>query len=244
MKIKIPYSVLFALCLMPAFLFARDKTTATNFFTMNAGISSSFITGASFYQHNQFMKTYEAELLGLGYKVNSSILPKTTFTMGIKYGVPFNDKIMIYTGLFYTPRGFTENFSISDKNGLVEKYKFEMEANYWDLHFGLKYKSENGITLGIGGMATYNVKDIVKIDRTIMNGSQEVKTSEEKLFVEYYLVQRNIFPAAPFINLGFEQRWWNIELETSYSTNIFLATEMEMNFVSVNLKSGFVLLWD
>lgn len=245
MKMKLLYSCLIVIGLsLHSSLFARDKTTATNFFSLNAGVSSSFITGASFYQHKKFMDAYQKELSSLKYNVSSSILPTTTASFGVKYGIPFNDKIMIFAGLFYTPRGFTENFSISDSVGLIEKYQFQMVANYWDLYLGLKYKNPSGITLGIGAIAMYNVKDIVKIKKTTLVGGKEETTNSEQLFIQYYNVQRDLFPAAPFISVGYEQRWWNVELESSYTTNIFLATEVEMNFVSVNLKAGFVLLWD
>ncbi|MCX6181601.1 MAG: hypothetical protein NT150_06720 [Bacteroidetes bacterium] len=243
MKMKLKFSLIILL-LFTATVFARDIKTATNFFSINAGLSSSFITGASFYQHQKFMNNYRTELNALNYKVSSSILPTSAISVGIKYGIPFNDKIMIFTGLFYTPRGYTENFSISDSTGLIDKSKFQMIANYWDFYLGLKYKNSGGITLGIGAMSMYNTKDLIKIKRTKLQSGTEVSTETQQLFNEYYNAQRDIFPIAPFICVGYEQRWWNVELESSYSSNIFLATEVEMNFVSVNLKAGFVMLWD
>jgi hypothetical protein len=245
MKRKLKYSPLIFLCIFCISLHARDKETSTNFFSFNTGISSSFISGASFYQHNKFMDTYQTELTGLKYNVSSSILPTTSATFGVKYGIPFNDKIMIFTGLFYTPRGFTENFKMSDNTGLIAQYQFQMIANYWDFYLGLKYKNTSGITLGIGAVMMYNTKDLIKIKRSnISNGKEVNTTTTEQLFNQYYGVQRDLFPAAPFISIGYEQRWWNIELESSYSTNIFLAADVEMTFISVNLKAGFLLLWD
>ncbi len=245
MKMKIQHISLIVLCIFCTSSYARDKETATNFFSFNLGVSSSFITGASFYQHNKFMQTYQTELSGLKYNVSSSILPTTTATFGVKYGIPFNDKIMIFTGLFYTPRGFTESFKMSDSTGLIAQYQFQMIANYWDFYLGLKYKNSSGVTLGIGAVMMYNVKDIIKIKRsTISNGKETGTTTSEQLFNQYYGVPRDLFPVAPFISIGYEQRWWNIEVESSYTTNIFLATDVEMNFISVNLKAGFLLLWD
>lgn len=242
-NLKYIHSIVIFFCLMSTTLYSRDKETATNFLSFSAGISSSFITGATAYQHDKFIESYRTELAGLNYNISSALLPRTTTTFGIKYGHPFNDKIMAFTGVFYTPRGFSENFSISDSAGKIADYSFQMIANYWDFYFGLKYKNSSGVTLGIGGMMMYNSKDIIKIKRTKVVNGQEVVTNTEQLFNEYYKIERNAFPAAAFISVGYEQRWWGIELESSYTTNIFLATAVEMNFVSVNLKGNFVILW-
>jgi len=243
-KIQHSISILLLLCVINASLYARDKVTATNFLSFSVGLTSSFIGGATAYQQSKFLDAYQTELSGLKYNVSASILPTTALSFGVKYGIPFNDKIMIFTGLNYTERGFTENFNIATSAGPIAQYQFQMIANYWDLYFGLKYKNETGITLGIGLLTMYNVKDQINIKRTDYSNGKGTTTNTQEYFHDYYQVPRNLFPAAPFVSVGYEQKWWQVELETSYTSNIFLATAVEMNFITVGLKTSFILLWD
>ena len=242
---KIHSALLFAaLCCINVSALAGGTPTASHFFSFNAGVSSSFISGATGDQHVQFLQHYASELQGKKFDITSSLLPATTPSFGIKYGIPFNDKMMLYTGLFYTPRGFTEKFKVSSNNVAISEYRFNLASNYWDLYLGLKYKNNSGVTLTLGAMAMYNVKDIITITRTTVVNGKNVDNTTTSLVQDYYLAQRDLFPIASFVGIGFEQRYWSIDLESSYSSNLFLATEVEMNFINVNLRSTFLLLWD
>ncbi len=232
---------IYLLLLLHTSIHAQTENTATEFFSVGGGINTSFITGASSELQITYLKNYQKELNTLNYNTTINTLPKISYSFGANYGIPFNDKLMCYTGFSYSPRGFTQNFNTSLNGTLIQKNKFTLTTNYWDFHFGLRHRSKNGIIADLGVMIWYNILDKVEIETTDYTNGNEVTTKTNVLMQDYYGALRNIFPLAAFVNVGYQSKWWLVLLETNYSGNIFLNSDIDLSYFTIGLKSQFVI---
>ena len=163
---------------------------------------------------------YIQDLNNNGIAAEGGLTGRHGISLGVSWDQYLSKRYAVHYQGSYWQTGYREKLTVageSDFGTITQSKIFKANLNY--LHFvgGLKYYSDYGVTLTLGGFVNYNIVDKVKNDESINMtgrfGESDTSFSQELYFHEYYGQNRTVFLTGGVFSIGY--KWYDLEFDAS-----------------------------
>ena len=204
----------------PSEVEGKRRYKAQSYLSGHVDYVYSYLNGVGGNERAQFYKDYVQDLNNNGIIAEGGLFGRHGFSFGVSYDQYLSRRYALHHQCSYWQTGYRENLNVvgqEESGEIVQSKKFKANLDYIHILSGLKYYSDYGVTLTLGGFVNYNIVD--KIENTESSkmtggfGDVDTSTSQQLYFHEYYGENRVVFLTGGVFSIGY--KWHNVEFDAS-----------------------------
>lgn len=208
------------------------------YFSVTPTYSVNFSTGEMGSMRKKFFADYENIQESKGIKINAKFNPRHSIGFAINGGVQFNPHIYLAFKLNYNRLGQHESFTQIGDNGPNYEHDLHLKMDYLGAGINLVLFHPKNFKIEIGYSNNYNIKDKV----IITTESSGLPSGETMYFSEYFKKERKAFLGCFTFGTGYLYKSIGIDIQCSYSRNIFLENHLNQHFLTTSIGFTYYLV--
>lgn len=199
---------------------AQKRYQEQSYLSGHLDYAFTYLNGLGGNERAQYYKDYIQDLNNNGVAADGGLYGRNGFSLGVAFDQFLSKRYAIHYQGSYWQTGYREKLNavgVTEFGEIEQTKTFKANLDYLHLIAGLKYYSDYGITLTLGGFVNYNIVDKVKNEERIKMtgrfGESDTTISQDLFFHEYYGVNRTVFLTGGVFSIGF--KWYDFEIDAS-----------------------------